>query len=221
MKPKKIAVAFGDKPQKSDAAYLQAVKISGGAPVPLRPREDFQKKLAECDALLLTGGGDVEPKRYGGVFADEILATIEGVDPARDAMELELIARALQKNMPILAICRGAQVLNVALGGTLVPHLRAHPRGEHKISIEPRTRLRKIFGANAVNVNSSHHQALDKLGNGLKISARAADGTVEAVELPKKPVLAVQFHPERMLEKSPKFLALFQWLIKDARCGAR
>jgi gamma-glutamyl-gamma-aminobutyrate hydrolase PuuD len=168
--------------------------------------------------LLLTGGTDVNPKIYGAVAQPET----ETPDDERDAVELELIAGALKNDLPILAICRGLQILNVFHGGTLIQHLpsaqRHVGRGEslstpaHEVSIERGTLLAGMSDAKQWQVNSRHHQAADRIGADLRISARdTEDGTVEALERPdKRFVVAVQWHPEDQVFEYPEELKLFQ-----------
>lgn len=167
-------------------------------------------EIDACDGLLLTGGGDVHPKFYGK--ADELPKTKE-VDERRDEFEFKVIDRAFAKNMPVLGICRGLQVMNVHLGGTLHVDLEAdgflrHTEVEgvenrHRVKIEsPPWRVGSLAGKESGEVNSSHHQAVDALGKGLTISARSSDGVIEAMEWEDKNeksfLLLVQWHPERM-----------------------
>jgi putative glutamine amidotransferase len=152
------------------------------------------------------GGTDVNPDLYGEDAAPET----DEPDDDRDAIELWLLADALSRNLPILAICRGMQLLNVAHGGTLIQHLQPVEKHQglttHPIKIVPGTILSRIAGAR-LDVNSRHHQAVGKVGGGLLVSARSEDGVIEAIELPDKPfVVGVQWHPE----DQPEHLALFQ-----------
>jgi len=156
----------------------------------------------EFSGLVLSGGGDVHADRYGGDAA-----LCEMLDPTRDDFEFELLRTAFARKVPVLGICRGVQVLNVFLGGTLVEHMEGHSaliQGDrnldrrHPIAVSPGTRLHAILGAESLEVNSAHHQAIRELGRGLVVSATANDGTIEAVELPGEHfVLGVQWHPER------------------------
>jgi putative glutamine amidotransferase len=194
------------------ASYAEQVAAAGGIPVLLPPVPGVSGALARLDGLILTGGGDVDPGRYG---ADPHPRTTR-VSPPRDAAELDLAGAALTADLPVLGICRGLQVLNVARGGTLRQHLpdgtghAAIPGtfGSHPVRIAPGTRLASILGGNgaaasagrpALDVPSAHHQAVDRLGDGLVAAAWAPDGVVEAVELDRDGgplVLAVQWHPE-------------------------
>lgn len=172
-------------------------------------RLDNLRELDRADGLVLTGGGDVDPALYHRVGVDNL---VRGVDSKRDEFELRAIKRALHLKLPMLGICRGLQVVNVALGGTLFADLVSsgyqNHRQEgsvellHSIAIEPDTVLWHIVGATKGDVNSAHHQAADVIGQGLRICARSSDGVVEALEWSDpsfKPfLLLVQWHPERM-----------------------
>ncbi len=168
--------------------------------------------------LLLMGGTDVNPRLYGAAPQPET----DQPDDERDACELAALDAALRKNLPVLAICRGLQLLNVHCGGTLIQHLRSpkHDPAEvpdkgaaaHEVVIEPASLLAGIAGTTRWQVNSRHHQAADRIGRGLKISARdAEDETVEGLELPgRRFVVAVQWHPEDQLTQFPEQLKLFE-----------
>jgi putative glutamine amidotransferase len=167
--------------------------------------------LAGCDALVLSGGNDVHPELYGRMDAWE---KMKDVDLQRDRFEIGLIDAALRVRLPILGICRGAQIFNVARGGSLVPDLqdagfgdhRSVLRGErlHPITLAPGSGLRAIVGQDAAEVNTSHHQAIDRPGEGLRITARSSDGVAEGAEWQepegKSFLLLVQWHPERMAD---------------------
>ncbi len=186
------------------------------------------------DALLLGGGMDVDPARYGRPTLGN--GTLE-VDPERDALDFRLFEQARASGAPVLGICRGIQVVNVALGGTLVqdiPSERPSPviherraeektRRDHRVSIAPGTRLAAIAGAADAAVNSRHHQAIDRVAPGLAVSAVAPDGVAEAVEAPGEPwLVAVQWHPEN-LAGDPVSERLFAEFLRAARArkGAR
>lgn len=205
------------------AAYLDAVIAGGGVPVLLPPHADDPHVLDAIDGLLLLGGNDVDPAWYGATPHPETVP-----DPRRDAQELELVRAALERGTPTLAVCRGAQVLNVALGGTLLQHLPdvlGHTRyrpapavfGHVRIHTEPDTRIATILGPGA-EVRCHHHQGIDTVAEGLRITARSADGLVQAVEPPGEAwVLGVQFHPE----ESPEDPRLFEALVDAARHAAQ
>lgn len=198
-------------------AYVRAVRKAGGIPLllPLLDPDDVDDLLAAVDGIVVTGGGDVDPRRYGEDPADELW----GVDSARDEFDQVLWRRLLDRPFPVLGVCRGAQTLNVALGGSLVQHLDGHPNqadDRHTAEIDPRSRLARIVGSGTLEVNSLHHQAIDRAGTGVIVTARTTDGIVEAIEIEGAPhVLAVQWHPE-LLRHVPEHLALFGDLIERA-----
>ncbi len=232
--PSTDALAHGTFVRYAMAApYVAAVLAAGGVPVVLPPQDDHAVPLLDAvDGLLLSGGGDVEPSRYG---AAERHPAVYGVSPERDRFELGLIAEALRRDLPLLCICRGIQVLNVALGGTLVQDVASLPdlpvRIEHRqqesglapddlghdVAIDPDSPLRRLTASASLGVNSYHHQAIDRLAPDLAAVAHAPDGLIEAVVLPTRGfVLAVQWHPELMFERHPEQLQLFQALTETA-----
>ncbi|HEY3416417.1 MAG TPA: gamma-glutamyl-gamma-aminobutyrate hydrolase family protein [Armatimonadota bacterium] len=213
-----------------DVDYLHAVQQAGGVPVMLPGIADessVQAALAAADGLLLTGGGDIMSLAYG----EEPHEKSTYQDPLRDAMELAAARQALALGLPILGICRGLQLLNVALGGTLVQDIPSQVPGAnkhyssgldvvllHTIEVDDTSLLARIMGSGSLAVNSWHHQAVKELGHGLRISARARDGVVEAIESAEgKPLLAVQCHPEECVGTYPHFRKLFDWLVNEAR----
>ncbi|MGV4887562.1 gamma-glutamyl-gamma-aminobutyrate hydrolase family protein [Streptomyces viridosporus] len=181
------------------AGYPRLVRRAGGLAALLPPDapEHAAAAVARLDGLVIAGGPDVEPARYGA----EPDPRTGPPARARDAWELALIEAALERGLPLLGICRGMQLLNVALGGTLVQHVDGHAEvpgvfGRHPVKPVPGTRYAGLVPEEA-SVPAFHHQAVDRLGGGLVPSAHAEDGTVEAVELPAAPwVLGVQWHPE-------------------------
>ncbi|MDJ0786534.1 MAG: gamma-glutamyl-gamma-aminobutyrate hydrolase family protein [Myxococcota bacterium] len=211
------------------AAYADAVRRAGGRPVVLCPGDEEPADLLErLDGLLLSGGGDLDPQSFGGGEHEQIYF----VCGERDAFELALVREALRIGLPLLAICRGMQVLNVALGGGIHLHLpdvvgeRVHHRisqdepTSHGVAVDGGSRLAGVIDRDELpEVASWHHQAVDRLGEGLTAVARAEDGTVEALELAGAPqVLAVQWHPELRLE-TPSERRLFDWLVRGAPAG--
>jgi putative glutamine amidotransferase len=207
--------------------YVRSVETAGGLPLVLAPGrpEDAAPLLDRLDGLVLTGGADVGPQIYGA----ERHPTVVRILPERDAFELALVREALSRDLPLLAICRGHQVLNVATGGTLVQDIPSEwestvdhdPEGErwhraHDVRVLPGTRLRAILERDEVAVNSFHHQAVKDVGEGLVVSARATgDGVVEALERPESRfVLGVQWHPEAFWDKGGAFLPLFEALVR-------
>jgi putative glutamine amidotransferase len=202
-------------------AYLLAVEEGGGAPVllPPQPVDDdlVGRVLGAVDALVLAGGADVDPASYGA----EPDPRTSAPQPARDAWEAALVRAAIARRVPVLAVCRGVQLLNTALGGTLlqhVPDVTATDHGETPggyarvdVQVEPGSRVGRLLGpAGArLRVHCAHHQALDRLGDGLVVAARATDGIVEAVELPGEGfVVGVQWHPEQDAADRRLFRAL-------------
>ncbi|MEO3754615.1 gamma-glutamyl-gamma-aminobutyrate hydrolase family protein [Streptomyces sp. B6B3] len=183
------------------ASYLRLVTRAGGLPVLLPPdaRPDAAATaVARLDGLVIAGGPDVDPARYGAPRDPRTGPPA----PERDAWELALIHAALAARVPLLGVCRGMQLLNVACGGTLHQHLDGHAGppgvfGEHEVTPLPGTRLSRTL-PEPVRVRTFHHQAVDRLGAGVTVAAVAADGTVEAIELPDRDglVLGVQWHPE-------------------------
>lgn len=211
--------------------YLDSVRRAGAMPVllPLYGEDPalFDEIIAHLDGLLITGGADVGPHVYG----EEKLPLCGETAPLRDQMEVALCKRALEKDMPILAICRGHQILNCVMGGTLYQDIAAqfgdslkHPRYEvprdqvHEVTVEKDSRLYQITGLDHLSINSRHHQAVKDLGKGLKVTARATDGLIEGIELPgKKFVVGVQWHPESLSDYAPEAQAIFNAFVKA--CG--
>jgi putative glutamine amidotransferase len=215
-----------------NGAYIRAVQAAGGIPVLLTPHFTSEVQVAlwpRLDGLVLTGGGDIEPSRFGEVGHP----TVDEVSPARDDLELGLTRRAVAEDVPLFAICRGIQVLNVALGGTLVQdipsewpnaltHAQSAPRHEatHAVKIMGEgTHLGRVLGALEVEVNSLHHQAIKQLGDGLREVAWAPDGIVEGVEMPGEGrfVVGVQWHPEELVTHDQAARNLFDALVDAAR----
>jgi putative glutamine amidotransferase len=204
-------------------SYLDALRRAGARAI-LLPGPDAIDLLDRVDGLLLTGGGDVEPSRYG---ADPHPA-VYGLDPERDEFELELVQVVDRERTPTLAICRGAQVVNVALGGTLHQHLPDHehvgahgtPKAGggrlHDVKVSESSRLFSASGASVMSCSSSHHQGIDRLGEGLVPVAWTGDGLTEAVERPEGWLLAVQWHPEATADSDPAQQALFDALAEQA-----
>ena len=185
--------------------YLQRVERAGAVPVVLPPCvSDLEALMARLDGVCLSGGPDLDPQAYG---ARERHAELGPTEPSLDAFELDLARAALERGMPLLGICRGSQALNVACGGTLHQHLPGHRQVEpgcqatHEVEVLEGTRLAGLIGAGAHAVNSFHHQAVDELGRGLRVAARAADGTVEAIEARSGGfAVGVQWHAETLAD---------------------
>jgi putative glutamine amidotransferase len=200
--------------------YVRAIERAGGRALLVPPSEDgVEETLDALDGVLFAGGSDLDPELYG----QEAHPETNGVVPERDRAELALLQAALARDLPVLAVCRGSQVLNVALGGDLVQHLpevvgdekHKHTPGEysdHDVTVEPDTRLGSLLGDRAP-VKSHHHQGFGRLGKGLREAARAEDGTLEALEDPSRRfALGVLWHPE-----AGEDLRLFEALVEEAR----
>lgn len=224
----RMTAADGRRVDAIPHGYADAVADAGGLPLLLaRPRPELAETVVSTiDALLLTGGGDVGPDRYNCPAAPETA----GVDAERDASETALVAAALSHTLPVLGICRGAQLLNVALGGSLHQHLAHHSelahdewdrrdQAVHQVRLAPGSLLQGLVGLATLKVNSVHHQGLDELGHGLEAVAWADDGLVEAVESPGRGLLAVQWHPELIMGE-PGSRQLFAWLVDQARAAS-
>ncbi len=207
------------------SAFSRAVAAAGGLPICLpfeAARTDIVHRL---DGLIVTGGADLDPSRWGGpeTRTGDPLDDPGATDPDRDDYEAELLRAALDSGTPVLGVCRGHQLLNVILGGTLITDLPPGPIahlattappdiGHHEVATEGGTLARAVLGP-VTTVNSWHHQAIDRLGDDLVVSGRSGDGVIEAVELPGRPVLGVQWHPEW----HPGLDPTFAWLIDTAR----
>lgn len=215
----------------TNEAYVRAAESSGLLPLVLPPLLDpssVDALLDVVDGVILTGGEDVEPARYGALPH----ALLETPNPARDALELELVARARERRIPTLAICRGLQVVNVALGGTLVQDLASERPGNvrhgessrrservHAVRLEEGSRVARAIGEPGLRVNSSHHQAIARLASGLRATGHAEDGVIEAVETTDEwELFAVQWHPEELYAaEEPWDRALFAAFCETLR----
>src|SRR5579871_550117 len=209
------------------AVYVDAVRRAGGIPLLIPPGEpDLPQLLDLLDGVILSGGGDIDPQRYAGAQHD----TIYMIDPERDSSEINLARILARQDLPVLGICRGTQVLNVALGGTLIEHSpdavgediphRAPPRlpVSHEVNVAPESRLAVIIGQTHISPTSWHHQAIRQPAPRLKVVASAPDGTIEAVEMPSHPwLIAVQWHPEITAATDPEQQRLFDEMVALAR----
>jgi putative glutamine amidotransferase len=209
--------------------YVRAVQLGAGAPLIIPPylEPDLLRGAFDgLDGLILSGGGDIHPASFG----ETDRGLLWQVDERRDQVELSLARWALKEKLPVLAICRGIQTLNVAAGGTLIQDIptqtsstlshscvagRPLPTVAHTVSVDPDSRLADLIGPGEVGVNSAHHQAVKDVGDELIVVARAPDGIIEALEAPDHPFcVAVQWHPEAMVESAPAMRSLFDGLIK-------
>lgn len=206
----------------TSSAYVRSVAAAGGVPVvlPLLSSENALAMCARLDGVVLTGGGDVEPLRYGQVSHPDVY----GVSQARDESEAALLTSACRLRLPVLAICRGMQLLNVVFGGTLHQHLPddAHLdipgayAATHGVSVCEDSRLYEVLGKRELRVNSLHHQTIDHVSDELRPTAFSDDGLVEALEMNGNPnVIGIQWHPE-LLPGDPDQVRLFAWLVEAA-----
>jgi putative glutamine amidotransferase len=205
-------------------SYVRAVERAGGRPLLVPPVDDaVEETLDALDGVIFSGGNDLDPSSYGADAHPETRGTV----PERDRAELALLKAALRRDMPVLAVCRGSQILNVARGGDLVQHLpevvghegHRHTPGvfaDHPVSLDPESRLSAVLDGSHAPVKSHHHQGYGLLGDGLRGVAWADDGTVEALEDPSKRfALGVLWHPEEGEDA-----ALFEALVAEARSYA-
>lgn len=210
-------------------AYTSAVAAQGSVPIVLpavagRSGEFAERCLDVLDGVVLAGGTDIEPSFYGGTWAPA-----QTPDPDRDEFERALVLGALERGIPILGVCRGMQMINVALGGTLHEHIEheavpAQSSGTftdvrlHRIPLKPGSTVHQVLDRDEVEVLCMHHQAPDRIGTGLHVTARASDGIVEAVEYGGEGfVLGVLWHPEHMVEHGPLQARLYAGLVEAAR----
>lgn len=224
VKPKKIYSVINND-------YIKAIQEAGGIPVLIPFSDNIENVRAyteKIQGIVFTGGEDISPLFYNEEPRKEVECIIED----RDRFELELFKEVYKKNIPILGICRGLQLINVGLGGNLyqdinsqIPNSYGHaPKHTlrsnfyHSVKIEKNTKLFDIFKTEDLKVNSFHHQSVKKLGNDLKITAFSNDGVVEAIEsIDERYLVAVQWHPENLLKKHIEFLKLFESLINNAK----
>jgi len=239
MTPRIALAAFRIQKPGSTPAYssreelVRAILAAGGRPYLLPsalPLEDIPEVLSEFDGLFVSGGGDIHPDFFGG----EMHPSVAGVDRERDTFEITLCQQAVEMDMPVLGICRGQQVLNVAMGGDLVvdipsmlpgagrhqwwPHYE-RGRLSHSVTLKSGSQLAEIMGGKEFMVNSLHHQSVKNLGKGLKVVATAPDGVIEALEMPgKRFVVSVQWHPEWLQNLEP-MRRIFKAFVEASRSG--
>ncbi len=228
------ASAVGARFMALRPTYVHAVTVAGGAPMMIPVASDMavlRSIFDRLDGVVISGGGDIDPQCYG---AERSVYT-EGVDAVRDEVELQLARWAVAEDKPLLAICRGHQILNVALGGSLIqdvfgsiPGSLRHEapsddwftRTVHDVSVTEGSKLYEALGGNTSQfaVNSLHHQALDRVADSLQVVATAADGIVEGIEISESNfVVGVQWHPEALVDEHPAMKRLFEGLIGAAR----
>jgi len=230
---------FSDASISLSNKYTDAVIAAGGLPQifpATTTRWVISEAVKRCDGIMLTGGEDIDPKLYAMDLPADLAKRIGPLEPDRDLWETDLIADIFEQQKPLFAICRGHQMLNVALGGTLVVdiptqvpgalnHRRMDRKAEpvHDVKIAPDSLLAKVTGQQTLGVNSTHHQAVGEVAKPLRTVAQTSDGVIEAMEL-KEPqqlpfLLSVQFHPERLIDSNPVFLQLFRSFV--AACEQR
>lgn len=212
-------------------AYSDAVRQAGAMPVMIPnefPLENLNELLKKLNGVILSGGGDIQTSRFQGIESFEV----DEVSSDRDELEIQLVHQALQLDLPLLGICRGVQIMNVALGGTLYTHIpdqfktalehqtspTARPRNylAHKVTVEPESRLFSILQKPEIHVNSRHHQAVKDPAASVVVSAHASDGLIEGLEVPgKRFALGVQWHPENLQEYAEQ-RALFAAFVRAA-----
>lgn len=216
----------------TSTTYTEAVEAAGGVPLIIPPQAgNIDEILSVVDGLLLSGGGDIDPVLYGDDTRHE---TTYGIHPGRDDLELALAREAVARDIPMLCICRGIQVLNVAMGGTLIQDIpgqysteiqhaqqnvgiRAEDPG-HTVAVTPGSLLERTYEADKVDVNSFHHQALKDIAPGLAVDAVAPDEIVESVSAGRNRwILGVQWHPEMMFREHPEHLRPFRALVEQSR----
>ncbi|MCD6725874.1 MAG: gamma-glutamyl-gamma-aminobutyrate hydrolase family protein [Solirubrobacteraceae bacterium] len=209
-------------------AYVRAVVRAGGTPLVLPSVDEDADAVADAtlellDGLVLSGGCDLSPELYGGPPGAALDA-----DPVRDRFELALLAGARERGIPVLGICRGMELINVAYGGTLrdgAEHPAAQdarspelgPMRVHHVGVVPETLAREVFGLSEVDATCVHHQAPARIGEGLVASVVAADGSVEAVEDRESRVLGIIWHPELGLDRAPTHQLVYDWVVREAR----
>ena len=240
-----ISASMHDFGDYAGVGNHRPVLAAGGLPVVLPQLADaIGPVLDALDGVVLAPGRDIHPARYG----QEPHPLLAPTEPQRDEFELQLTLEALDRGLPILGMCRGIQTLNVALGGTLAQDVSLisgehpsdpgwvswkatevasladapmppHPR--HEISIEPGSLLAASLGTTTIEVDSFHHQAIDRLGDGLAVVARSPDGVIEAIEMRGRPVLAVQWELQEEARVDPRFQSIFDWFVAQARGADR
>lgn len=214
-------------------AYTRAIAEAGGWPIVFPAVEGLEEELARqavecCHGVVLSGGVDIAPDTYGATFAPH-----QKPDHSRDRFEVALVNAALERSVPVLGICRGMQLINVARGGTLLEHVDHEVDGVeegtfrgvryHAIGLEEESLVRRVFGQRTVDVMCLHHQAPGRVGDGLVVTGRSADGIVEAVEdaNPDNFLVGVQWHPEHMMDTAPLQKRLYASLVEAARVWMR
>ena len=234
-------VEFSDASISLSNRYPEAIIAGGGVPwiMPCVPSPDLvAESVRQCAGVLLTGGNDVQPKLYQSRLAPKLKDKLGPADPERDLLECLLINEVFRQRKPMMTICRGQQILNVVLGGTLIvdipiqkPGAFNHNQPErkyqpvHQVALTPGSQLARTCGKTTLEVNSTHHQAVDRVAKLFKVTAISADGVIESMELNDEAasllpyLVSVQFHPERLYDRYAEFLSLFRSFIRA--CSAK
>lgn len=227
---------FADASISLSNRYTQAINDAGGMPLVLpvtATRDQVAELVRRADGVLLTGGEDIELKHYAPDTPPELAAKLGEVEPERDVLEFALVDEVFRQHKPLLCICRGHQMLNVALGGTLIvdlptqrpdalPHKQVERKFElvHDVALAPDAQITAILGTAQTGTNSTHHQAVGRVADALRVTGTTSDGVVETMELKdpaRLPFLqSVQFHPERLYDRYPHFAQLFRAFIRAA-----
>jgi putative glutamine amidotransferase len=232
----KRGIEFADLSVTLSHRYPLAIRHAGGTPLilpVLGDREFVRESVGRADGVVLTGGDDLDPARYRRDIPQELMATVTLDHPERDAVEIAVIEAVFEQRKPLLAVCRGLQILNVALGGDLIvdipqeipgalPHKQMDRRNEvvHEVALTPGTLLHRSHPTHTLGVNSTHHQAAGRVAPRLQVSARSADGVIEGLELTAAEasrgpwLVAVQYHPERLFDRYPAHAALFRAFVE-------
>lgn len=214
--------------QALPSSYVWAIESQGGIPfiIPAGISPEHSDAILEkLDGLLLTGGPDVDPSYFG----EEPHPKLGGVTPERDVIEIPLARAAVARSMPILAICRGIQLLNIAMGGSVIQdiasqvrdplkHRQEAPRwhGSHSVTVAAGSRLAGLLGTTKIMVNTFHHQAVKNVAPGFEVVARAPDGIIEGIERPGCFIVGVQWHPEGMYDRVPEMARIFKGFVEAA-----
>ena len=232
---------FADASLSLSNRYPQAIIEAGGVPVVIpivESRELVAEYVRRSDGVLLTGGEDVQTELYSKKLSARLAKVMGPTEPARDVLELLMIDEVFRQRKPLLAICRGQQILNVALGGSLIvdiptqkPSTINHRRLDlksdkvHEVTLTPHSLLAKITGKRMLDVNSTHHQSVDRVAKPLRVTGKSPDGIIEAMELKNTGLLpyllAVQFHPERLTDRHKEFSGIFGSFVYSCGSGAK
>jgi len=239
----KRGVEFEDNSVNISNQYSMAVAAAGGLPsiaACIPSRALVANAVDQCDGVLMSGGDDIQPELYAPKLGPKLRKTVSGTEPERDAFELLLIDEVFRQRKPLFAICRGHQMMNVAFGGTLIVDIPSELPGAldhrqmarknevvHEVALTPGSLLSNTLRQTKLGVNSSHHQAVGRVAEPLRVTARSSDGVIEAMELQPGAAdllpffLAVQFHPERLFARHAEHLKLFREFVRACVIGKK